>query len=92
MPTRLGIEIRALFHEINDGLHWYFIVAANGEIILRFALARAFEDQRCHAARQERRFIGIAFLFGRVEADRHHHNRRLFVPAGLRRMPASVLP
>ena len=44
---------------------------------MRFALAGTFEDQRRDAARQKRRFVGVAFLLGRVEADGHHDDRRL---------------
>ena len=42
-----------------------------------FALAGAVEHQRRHAARQKRRLVGVAFFLGRIEADRHHHHRRL---------------
>jgi hypothetical protein len=70
-----GIEIGPLFDEIDNGLHRHFVVAANGEVILRFALARPFEDERCDTAGKERCFVGIAFFLGRIESDRHHHNR-----------------
>ena len=78
MPTRLASRSRARLDEIDHGLHRHLVVAANGKIVLRFALAGTFEDQRRDAARQKRRFVGVAFLLGRVEADRHDHHRRLF--------------
>ena len=78
---RVGVEIAPRLDEIEHGLHRHLVVAADGEVVLRLALARPVEDQRRHAAREERRLVGVAFLLGRIEADRHHHDRRL-VDAG----------
>ena len=76
MPAR--IEVGALFHEINHGFHRHFVVAANWEVILRFALAGTLEDQRCNAARKKGRLVGVPFFLCGVEADRHHHYRGTF--------------
>ncbi len=53
------------------------------KIVLRLALARPLEDQRRHAARQERRLVGVAFLLGGIQTHRHHHHRRPVVAQGL---------
>src|SRR5262245_43245114 len=71
----LRVEIRALFGKIEHSLHWHFVVTADGEIILRLALAGPLEDQRRHAAREKGCLVGVAFLFCGVEAYRHDDNR-----------------
>src|SRR5262249_42415792 len=60
------------------GLYRDLVVAANGKVVLCFALARTFEDQGRDSARQKWRLVGISFFFCRVEPDRHDQNRRSF--------------
>src|SRR5215467_11996862 len=49
-----GVEVAPCFDEVDDCLHWHFVIAANGEVVLRFALTRPFENERRHSARQKR--------------------------------------
>ena len=78
-----GIEVAARRHIVEHGLDRHFVVAADGEVVLRLALAGAFENECRQTTRQKRRFVGVAFLLGRVEPDRHRHHRRLFDARGL---------
>ena len=93
MPMRAVSRSRRVSDVVEHGVDRHFVVAANGEIVLPFALAGPFEHQRGDAARQERHLVGVGLLLGRSR-DRPPSPppaacRR---PAGLRRMPASVLP
>src|SRR5262245_13004229 len=63
-PDPISVEIRTLLHKIDHGLRRHLVVAANWAMVLRFALAGSFEDQCCHATREERRLVGVPFLFG----------------------------
>ena len=71
-----GVEIAVRRHVIEHGLDWHFVVAADGEIVLRLALAGPVKNQRRHSARQERCFIGLALFLGGIKPDRHRHHRR----------------
>src|SRR5262249_56070564 len=66
-----GIEIAALFHGVDHRRHRDLVVAADGEVVLAFALARPVERERRQAARQERLLVGVALLLARVEAHSH---------------------
>jgi len=64
MPMRAASRIAARADVIEHGLDRHFIVAADGEVVLCLALAGPVENQRGYAARQERRFIGLALFLG----------------------------
>src|SRR5262249_25586917 len=51
------IEVGTFLHKINHGLHRHLVVAANWEVILCFALAGTFEDQRRDSAREKWRLV-----------------------------------
>jgi len=78
-----AVEIAPRADVIEHGLHGHLVVAANREIVLRLALAGAFKHQRRQSARQKWRLVGVSFLLGRIEPDRHRHYRRLFGARGL---------
>src|SRR5665213_2561902 len=73
-----GVEIAPRGDVVQHRFHRHFVVAADRKVVLRLALAGTLEHQRRDAAREKRRFVGIGFLLGRVEPDRHRHHRRLF--------------
>src|SRR6185312_11065109 len=73
----IGIEISTLFDEVEHGLYRHFVVAADGKLVLGFALSGAFKDQRCNSAGEKRCLISVAFFLSGIETDRHHKNRGL---------------
>ena len=67
---------RRVCSQSNTALTGDLVVAADREVVLALALARAVERQRRDAARQERLLVGVRLLLGGVETADHHHDRR----------------
>src|SRR6185312_7710742 len=71
------IKIAALLDEVEHGLHWHLVVAADRKVVLGFALSEAFTDQRYNPADKKQCLISVALFLGGIETDRHHKNRGL---------------
>src|SRR6267143_5905675 len=69
-----SIQIIALFDPIHDGARGALIVAADRDLVLRFALPRPVDRQQRHAAIEERVLVGMQFFLGRIQARSHHYD------------------
>src|SRR5260221_5354937 len=70
------IEIAAAGDPIDDRCRRDFVVAANRKAVFGFALTRTVDQQRGHAAREERQLVGFELFLGGVEPGNHHDDRR----------------
>src|SRR6266850_597847 len=66
------IEILALLDPIDHRARGALVVAADRDLVLGFALPRAVDRQRRHAAVEEGILIGMQLFLGRIEAWSHH--------------------
>src|SRR5438309_3829295 len=70
-----SIEIIALFDPIHDCARRALVVAADRDLVLGFALPRAVDRQRRHAAVEERILIGMQLFFCGVQPRGHYQDR-----------------
>src|SRR5882762_5380275 len=73
------IEIPALLDPIDHRARGALVVAADRDLVLRFALPRAVDRQHRQAAIEERVLIGMQLFLRRIEA-RSHHDYGAFAP------------
>ena len=93
MPIRRLSRSRRVSMKSTHRRHRDLVVAADGEVVLGFALARPVEGERGDAAREKRLLVGVGLFLAGVEAahDMTSTGGRS-IPGGFRRMPASGLP
>src|SRR5439155_26296110 len=84
------VDVAPRLDEIDHRLDGDLVVAADREVVFAFALARPIESERCHAARQERRLIGVGLLLAGIEPAREGDHRR--APAADRPSPDAGRP
>src|SRR5712691_3170901 len=67
------IEILALLDPIDHRARRTLVIAADRDLVLGFALPRAVDRQRRHAAVEEGILIGMQLFFCGVQPRGHHH-------------------